>query len=60
MATSTTTSGSCSLAIWSASPSSIRPSASVLAISTVVPPYIVTTSPGRIEVPETMFSAIGA
>ena len=60
MAMSTTTSGSSCTARDSASPSSIRPSASVLAISTVVPPYIVMTSPGRIEVPDTMFSAIGA
>ncbi len=60
VAMSTTTSGSSSTAIESASPSSIRPSASVLAISTVVPLCMVITSPGRVEVAETMFSAIGA
>ena len=57
---STTTSGSSCTARDSASPSSIRPSASVLAISTVDPLCIVMTSPGRVAVPDTMFSAIGA
>ena len=60
VAMSMTTSGSSSTASDSASPSSIRPSASVLAISTVDPLCIVMTSPGRVEVAETMFSAIGA
>ncbi len=32
----------------------------MLSTSTVVPPYIVSTSPGRRAAPETMFSAIGA
>ncbi len=32
----------------------------MLSTSTVVPPYIVSTSPGRVALPETMFSAIGA
>ena len=60
VATSTITSGSSSAASTSASASTSRPSASVLSTSTVLPPYIVSTSPGRIAVPETMFSAIGA
>ena len=60
VATSMITSGFFSVASTSASPSTSRPSASVLSTSTVVPPYIVSTSPGRIAVPETMFSAIGA
>ena len=38
----------------------MRPSASVLAISTVCPSYMRTTSPGRIAVPDGMFSANGA
>ncbi len=37
-----------------------RPSASVLRTSTVLPRYIVSTSPGRVARPEIMFSAIGA
>ena len=37
-----------------------RPSASVLVTSTVLPERIVSTSPGRIAVPDGMFSAIGA
>ena len=36
-----------------------RPSASVLSTSTVVPPYWVSTSPGRWAVADGMFSAIG-
>ena len=60
VATSRITSGFASVASTSASPSTSRPSASVLRTSTVVPPYIVSTSPGRIDEPDTMFSAIGA
>ena len=60
VATSRITSGFASVARTSASPSTSRPSASVLSTSTVVPPYIVSTSPGRTDEPETMFSAIGA
>ena len=60
VATSRITSGFFSVASTSASPSTSRPSASVLSTSTVVPPYIVSTSPGRTAEPETMFSAIGA
>ena len=60
VAMSSTTSGSSCTARLSASPSSIRPSASVFAISTVRPLCMVMTSPGRVEVAETMFSAIGA
>ena len=36
-----------------------RPSASVFCTSTVIPPYCVSTSPGRCAVPDGMFSAIG-
>ena len=36
-----------------------RPSASVLSTSTVMPPYWVSTSPGRCAVDDGMFSAIG-
>ena len=36
-----------------------RPSASVLSTSTVMPPYWVSTSPGRCAVADGMFSAIG-
>ena len=60
VATSRITSGLLSAAITSASAMISRPSASVLVTSTVVPPYIVSTSPGRIAAPEIMFSAIGA
>ncbi len=60
VATSTITSGSSSVARTSASARTSRPSASVLSTSTVLPPYIVRTSPGRVASPETMFSAIGA
>ena len=60
VATSRITSGFCSVARTSASASTRRPSASVLSTSTVLPPYIVSTSPGRVAEPETMFSAIGA
>ena len=59
VATSTMRSGSTSVARTSASPRTRRPSASVLKISTVVPPYIRRTSPGRVAEPESMFSAIG-
>ena len=54
------TSGSDSVARASASPSTSRPSASVFSTSTVEPPYMVSTSPGRVALPESMFSAIGA
>jgi hypothetical protein len=37
----------------------MRPSASGLSTSTRRPPYMVTTSPGRYDDPEIMFSAIG-
>ena len=60
VATSTITSGFFSVASTSASPRTRRPSASVLRTSTVVPPYMVSTSPGRTAEPDTMFSAIGA
>ena len=50
VAMSITTSGSSPTASDSASPSSILPSASVLAISTVRPLCMVITSPGRVEV----------
>ena len=43
-----------------ASASTSRPSASVLETSTVVPSYVVSTSPGRNEAPPTMFSASAA
>ena len=59
VATSSSTSGSDSVARTRPSASTSRPSASVLSTSTVRPPYIVSTSPGRVEAPETMFSAIG-
>ena len=59
VATSRITSGFTSVARTSASPRISRPSASVLSTSTVVPPYIVSTSPGRTDEPDTMFSAIG-
>ena len=59
VATSRITSGFRSVARTSASARISRPSASVLSTSTVVPPYIVSTSPGRIAEPDTMFSAIG-
>ena len=42
------TSGSASVASTSASARTSRPSASVLSTSTVLPPYIVSTSPGRV------------
>ena len=60
VATSMIASGSSSAAIASASARISRPSASVLVTSTVLPLNIVSTSPGRIAAPETMFSAIGA
>jgi hypothetical protein len=60
VAMSTIASGFSSAAITSASARISRPSASVLVISTVVPPRMVSTSPGRIAEPEIMFSAIGA
>ena len=53
------TSGSTSVARTSASARTSRPSASVFITSTVRPPYIVSTSPGRVAEPDTMFSAIG-
>ena len=59
VATSRITSGFCSVARTSASARTSRPSASVLSTSTVLPPYIVRTSPGRVAEPETMFSAMG-
>ena len=60
VATSMIASGSSTAAIASASARISRPSASVLVTSTVLPLYIVSTSPGRIAVPDSMFSAIGA
>ena len=60
VATSRITSGFSSVARTRASARISRPSASVLRTSTVVPPYCVMTSPGRIALPDTMFSAIGA
>ncbi len=57
VATSTMRSGSSSLARAMPSPSTRRPSASVLRTSTVRPPYMVSTSEGRIAVPDGMFSA---
>ena len=60
VATSIRTSGSSvASAHASASASTSRPSASVLAISTVVPPYVVRTSPGRYDAAPTWFSASG-
>ena len=59
VATSTIRSGFDSVASTRASASTSRPSASVFSTSTVEPPYIVRTSPGRVASPETMFSAIG-
>ena len=60
VAVSMMASGSSTAAIARASASSRRPSASVLVTSTVLPLNMVSTSPGRIAAPETMFSAIGA
>ena len=60
VATSMIASGASSAAIAIASARISRPSASVLVTSTVLPLNIVSTSPGRIAEPETMFSAIGA
>ena len=57
---STIRSGLRSTARPSASASTSRPSASVLVISTVVPSYVVSTSPGRKDAPPTMFSASAA
>jgi hypothetical protein len=57
VATSTSRSGLSSLAVVIASASTSRPSASVLSTSTVLPPYILSTSPGRVAVPDGMFSA---
>ena len=56
VAMSTTASGCSSVASASPSASSRRPSASVLWISTVVPPWIVSTSPSFIADPEGMLS----
>ncbi len=57
VATSTIASGFSSEARVIASASTSRPSASVLSTSTVLPLYIVSTSPGRVAVPDGMFSA---
>jgi hypothetical protein len=60
VARSTTASGRSSWSAYaSASASTSRPSASVLSTSTVRPPYIRSTSPGRYAVALGMFSAIG-
>src|SRR6266545_2338835 len=60
VATSTIRSGLSSEARTSASPSTSRPSASVFSTSTVLPPYMVSTSDGRMAAPDGMFSAIAA
>ena len=60
VATSTIRSGLSSDARTSASPSTSRPSASVFSTSTVLPPYMVSTSDGREAEPDGMFSAIAA
>ena len=57
VATSTIRSGLTRLAVVIPSASTSRPSASVLSTSTVLPPYIVSTSPGRVALPDGMFSA---
>src|SRR5262245_1848547 len=59
VATSTSTSGESDADRARASASTRRPSASVLSTSTVVPPYMVSTSDGRCAVPLGMFSASG-
>src|SRR5699024_6441296 len=60
VATSMIMSGLSSVARTKASAITSRPSASVLPFSTVVPPYMVSTSEGRYEVLDGMFSAIDA
>ena len=57
VATSTIRSGLPALAVVMPSARTNRPSASVLRTSTVLPPYIVRTSPGRVACPDGMFSA---
>ena len=54
------TSGCSSLARASASPSTSRPSASVLSTSTRLPPYMVSTSVGRLARADGMFSAMAS
>ena len=61
VATSTTSFGrSCRCTYHSASVSTMRPSASVLMISKVLPDAVRITSPGRDALPEGMFSASAA
>ena len=57
VATSTIRSGLTRLAVVIPSARTSRPSASVLRTSTVLPPYMVRTSPGRVALPDGMFSA---
>ena len=52
VAMSTTASGRCSAASTSASAMTSRPSASVFSTSTVVPPWMVITSPSLSAVPD--------
>ena len=60
VATSTITSGLVATARTRASIRTSRPSASVFSTSTVLPLAAVSTSPGRIDDPDSMFSAMGA